>query len=723
MTAALLAPLLLLAAQPAVPVAKRLELVAPAGGFVAGREDVVTIAAVDSAGALTQASGTPEVSGATGPVERIADGIWQVRVAPKGTGTLTASLDGATSRLDLKAIEPPVLTMRLNDTDLSPGERGTVIALVDVKSASGEPLDGVPPVVAATLGTAGAPKRIAPGRWSVGIRMADKKYPHASLVTASLPRRDVKPIAAAIALRGRAAIPIESEAGAKITVRIGKRTVGPLVVGASGQVEASIEAGPADRSMEVESLDAAGNRKTVDLPLDLPPFPRLWAAAHASPNGLDGRTRVTVHATALDRRGAKGGDAPKASVGGTTIALEGGDGVFTGAAVVALTPGAHTVTVSAGDEKLTFPITAAPAPAVGIALDVETTTLAMGAAPVAVTAYRVDAAGKRVLGGDAPKLAPEGLKMSGLSSSAETATAKVSPIEGKIPPATWIAARASGPGFALAARKIFTVLPGEPALVEILSIAPPRLPADGSSTALLEARVTDKWGNPVGGAKVTTTASAGKVVSTEEPVIGTYRMTIRAPSAPGSGAIGVTAGSVTKETVIAFVRPPSKWAVAAGAGGGSNLGALTSGIAFAEVRRSIGRGEEPFGLVFRATGSQGSFAVDTPAVGKYDVTVRQALLFVGGRKRFTSPFSGWSVAAAVQGGGGRIEVAEKNAVGTEVESGTAIGGRAAIAGERVMGRSAVVVEVGYSHVIGPDTLVRGNLGGAELTVGYRHGFK
>lgn len=708
----LLAPLLVLAAP------KRLELVPPAGGFAIGREDVVAIAALDSAGTLSAATGTPSVTGGAAAPERLADGLWQVKVVPDESGVaLAVALDGATGKLDAKAAPGPLLTLTLSQTELAPGQRGTVIAVVDVRSASGEPIDGMAPVLTSSMGTAGVAKRIAPGKWSATVKMSDKRYPHTALVVASLPRRDAKPASAAITLRGRATIPITSEPNAKITLRVGKRAYGPLTTDATGAVEAAVEAAPGDTSMEIESLDDAGNKSTRSVPLDMPPYPRLWAAAYAEPNGLDGRTRVTVHAVSL-------GEAPKATAGGNTIELTGA-GVFTGSALLALPAGTNTVTVVAGGEKKTFPVTAAAPPAVALMLEVAGGgTLAMGSAPVAIKAYRVDAQGKGVAG-EAPTLSTsDGLKLIGAARAGTFATAKTAPVEGRLPPSAWVGAKANGPGFALSARKVLAVGAGDPATVEILSVDPPRLPADGESTAQVDIRVTDKWGNPVSGVKLATTASAGSVVASTEPQPGMYRVMVRAPSQPGSSTIGVVAGLMRREAALAFVRPPPKWAIAAGGGGAHNLGALSTAMGWLEGRRAIGNGEGPWAAVVRGYGSQGGFQVKSPQMqtGPFDVSVRQGLVLGGIRRRFTAPFSGWSLAAVLAAGGGTVEVSEKNAVGTVVASGTAMGGRAALSAERVMGPGAIVVETGYSYVTTDDAIIIGNLGGAELTVGYRHGF-
>jgi hypothetical protein len=57
-----------------------------------------------------------------------------------------------------------------------------------------------------------------------------------------------------------------------------------------------------------------------------------------------------------------------------------------------------------------------------------------------------------------------------------------------------------------------------------------------------------------------------------------------------------------------------------------------------------------------------------------------------------------------------------------VEVGRVVGGRGALMGERHMGRSAAVVELGYSHLVADESIIGGNVGGLDLTVGYRHGF-
>lgn len=722
MTVSTIAVSALLLAAPA-----RLELLPPAEGFVAGREDVLSIAALDSAGTLTIASGTPAVRGvAAGAAERIADGVWQVKVTPAAAGEIAigATLGGASGERKAK-VEPAVaLALSLADRELLPGQRGTVLAVVDVRSASGEPVDGLAPKIAVSAGSAGAPKRIGPGKWSAALKMPPERYPRAVLVAATAPgRRDVAPVAAVIALRGKATIPITSEPKAKITVRVGKRSFGPFTADAHGSVEVAIEAGPSDTTMEVESLDSAGNRGVKTVALDMPRWNRLLAAASAEPHGLDGRTRVTVYAALIDRRGALEDAKPRASAGGTSIPLEGKNGVFSGSAVLSLPAGEESVTVSAGDAKEKVDIEVKPAPAVGIAIElVPDAPLKMDGAAVTVRAWRLDAQRRRVAGAVPAISTSEGLRLTPLPPGADTASARLKALEGKIAPNTWVGAKAPGPGFTLGVQRAVTVSAGEPAKVEVLSVVPPRLPADGASVAEIEARVTDKWGNPVRGHKITTNATAGDVVSSNEPEPGLYRIVLRAPRQPGSGSIGVVAGPARADTDITFVRPPSRIAVAAGAGGTSNLGALSSGIAWLEARRSLGAGESPWAALVRVHGARGTFGVKS-AVGKYDVTVGQTLALAGIRRRFTQPFSGWTIAAALAAGGGLVQVDEKNAVGTVSESGTAFGGRVALTAERaLMQRGGLVLEAGYGYVVADDALIQGNLGGAEVTVGYRHGF-
>lgn len=705
----------------------RLELLPPAEGFAEGREDVLSIASVDSSGTLTTMPGAPAITGvAAGAAQRIADGVWHVRVTPSAAGevAIRASLGGASGEKSVKVEPAAMLTLSVKETELPPGARGTVVAVVDVRTASGEPIDSLVPRISTSAGSHAAPKKIGPGKWSTALKMPPERYPQAVLVSATVARRDVKPAVAVIALRGRATIPITSKPNAKITLRVGKRSFGPFTTNAQGAVDVAIEAGPADTTMEVESVDVAGNRGTKALPLDMPRWNRLIATAFAEPQGLDGRTRVTVHAAALDRRGGLADEAPRASVGGAAIELTGRNGVFTGSSVLALAAGTQAVTVSAGDSRQKVDVDVAAPPALALAIDLEPDApLKMDGAPATIRAWRLDAKGRRIPGGAVPSISTsEGLRLTPLPAGTETASARVKALEGRIAPNTWVGAKAAGPGFTLAARRTVSIGAGEPVTVEVLSVEPPRIPADGTSQAEIRARVSDKWGNPVSGVKIAANATAGDVTASSEPEAGVYRIVVRAPRTPGSGSIGVVAGAARADAAVAFVRPPPRLSLAAGAGGISNLGALSSGVAWVEARRSIGAGESPWAGLVRLHGGRGAFEV-TSAVGTFDVTVGQALALAGIRRRFTQPFSGWTVAAAVAAGGGMVQVDEKNAIGTVSESGAAFGGRVALSAERaLMQRGGLVLEAGYGYVVADDALIEGNLGGAELTVGYRHGF-
>jgi len=189
--------------------------------------------------------------------------------------------------------------------------------------------------------------------------MSDKRYPHTVLLTASLPRRDVAPPpprSPCAARHDPDHLRAEREDHRARRKALGRAAVDRRQ-GDGGSVDRS---GPADATMEVES-STRRQQEHAERPAGHAAVPRLWAR-RTRPERLDGRTRVIVHATALDRRGQPGGEAPKAVVAGGNIIVLTAAAASSRRSAAHAPAGAHAITVQAGDEKESLSITALPPP-------------------------------------------------------------------------------------------------------------------------------------------------------------------------------------------------------------------------------------------------------------------------------------------------------------------------------------------------------------------------
>ncbi len=702
----------------------QLRLVAPAEGFRRARTAQVIVVGLDAANALADAATAPVLTaaGATiSPAAKIAPGLWRFDVTPSGAQTISAeaALGPARGALSqpVRAGAEAALEVTLSKTLLGPGERPAVTATVTVRDAAGAPVDGMTPSLESTAGGVSPPVRVGPGKFEAKLKLPDERYPQALQVVAFVKERDVAPARAVLVLEGRASIPITTKPKSKVTIRVGKRSLGPLVADVHGQLDAEIEASPSDIAMSVESVDEVGNKSEKSVGIDAPPWPRLWTRVEAGAPALDARSRVTVAAFLLDRRGRPVEDAKaSAKVADETIKLASVAGLLAGESRIALAPGPAAVSVEVESEKKVTALAIDAAPPVAIAVRVSPEQLVTGGTAAGVSAELVDAAGRAAAAGKVV-LSGEGVGLSDVQVQPGRATAAATLAGGVLPPNASVVARADGPGFAIVGRRVLVTIAGAPAKADVL-LEPKPMVADGTSTSTLAVRFFDAWGNPVKGLKPTAQVSAGSIEIPSEVGEGTYRLTVRAPTFPGPARITIDSGAAHTETQITYLRPASNNALAAGAGVASNLGALRSELLWIEGRRAI-RG--PFAATLRVSGSTGAFRLRAFGSG-YDVSIQQAVVMPGARWTFSSPMASWTGSAGFALGAGVAQVKIKGAGAPPGKGGVVTGARLCGTAERRFGGGALLVEAGYGYVTGSGSLVKNNVSGIDLTVGVRHGF-
>lgn len=293
---ALLALPLALAAEP------RVELLAPRGEPLPGAE--VPLWIVTSEGGSPLSGAVIQISADAGALVaqdgEIAPGIWQVRYrAPLAGEQVRFALAAGEARgaAQLRLAAPPMPSLSL-----------PAVVFGTVGQALSVDVEGADPPPASQLGVVASEGRVegvldAEGRlrltWSPG---ADP-FPRAVLLGVRDLRRPGDPPAwTVIQLKGRARVPISTEPGSKVSLRVGGRSYGPFLAGEDGVAAAAIEVRPGEDQAEVLIEDAAGNTQKSTLSLGGAASPTLVVSA--DPTLAPGEVAPPIYVRAVDAQGA-----------------------------------------------------------------------------------------------------------------------------------------------------------------------------------------------------------------------------------------------------------------------------------------------------------------------------------------------------------------------------------------------------------------------------------
>lgn len=107
----------------------------------------------------------------------------------------------------------------------------------------------------------------AEGALKITVRPDDSPFPRHVLVGVRDARRDERPTWGVIRLRARPTLPLESEPGSRVTVKVGDRTYGPMVVGPSGVEQVRVDQFPEEYVATAILVDDLGNETRTEIPL------------------------------------------------------------------------------------------------------------------------------------------------------------------------------------------------------------------------------------------------------------------------------------------------------------------------------------------------------------------------------------------------------------------------------------------------------------------------
>lgn len=239
-----------------------------------------------------------------GPDGEIAPGLWQVRYRAPATGDSVELLATALSQKVREKLTlapqaqpsvsaPPLLTgtvggalsFDVEGADLPPPEQLQIVAS-EGRVASVERV-GDRLHVTWTPGTDPFP-RVVP----IGVR--DRRQPADA------------PAWVLASLRGRARVPIQTEPGSRVTVRVGGRSYGPVTAGADGVAMMVLEVRPGEDHADVQLSDEAGNVQESVLNLGGSTSPALVLVAEDSLPPQGAIPPVYLHAIEADGRPWRG---------------------------------------------------------------------------------------------------------------------------------------------------------------------------------------------------------------------------------------------------------------------------------------------------------------------------------------------------------------------------------------------------------------------------------
>lgn len=279
----------------------QVQIVAPRGEPLPGA--VAPVWVVLSEDGLPSEGAAPQVSVSAGallrPPAELSPGVWEVLYQAPAEGSHASFAVGPEQGrvfVRVALAEPPEPALGL------PAQvQGVVGQPVAIEVRSRVPL--VPDQLqVATLEGQVSAVTPAPGGLALTWSPGADPFPRAVPLAVRDRRNPAEtPAWTVIQLRGRARVPIQTEPGSRVTLRVGGRTYGPFAAASDGLATASIEVRPGEDLAEVLVEDSAGNVQKSSLALGGAAAPSLVAIAEE--RLVAGQRPPPLHLKAVDADG------------------------------------------------------------------------------------------------------------------------------------------------------------------------------------------------------------------------------------------------------------------------------------------------------------------------------------------------------------------------------------------------------------------------------------
>jgi len=181
------------------------------------------------------------------------------------------------------------------------GTDGPVDLAIEVAGRGAEAL--APGRVFTTVGALDPPRSAgAPGRFVARFTPPTERFPQVALVVVELASPSQRALGAVrVPLHGNTELPLRTDAGASVTVRVADRTFGPVQADRQGHVKIPVQVPPGLRIGVARAVDQDGNLRETEVDLQPAPFTRVVVVA--PPGLLEAGSFADVAVLAVDPTG------------------------------------------------------------------------------------------------------------------------------------------------------------------------------------------------------------------------------------------------------------------------------------------------------------------------------------------------------------------------------------------------------------------------------------
>lgn len=252
------------------------ELALPSGSLYPGIDNVVEIGAVDSAGLPVRQAPSVSADGQRLKVlGQVRTGVWSYRV-PVAVDAREVDfglfVDGRRTERTVEVFEPLPSNLEMpRRTDMAAGAETVEF---DVLGEDLPPANALQVVV--SEGQVQSVERLD-DRLRVTLTLLGDPTPRVVPVGVMDRRNNELPAWGVVRVWARPLLPLESEPGATVTVRVGSRDYGPWTTNEQGTYDAVVDQYPGERAAIAEFVDDLGNVSMLEIPLAVRARPTLMA--------------------------------------------------------------------------------------------------------------------------------------------------------------------------------------------------------------------------------------------------------------------------------------------------------------------------------------------------------------------------------------------------------------------------------------------------------------
>lgn len=179
---------------------------------------------------------------------------------------------------------------------LDPGKK--VAVTITICDAQGRGMEGLQPVLAASVGTLCNLQDLGKGRYRATYTLSRHRHPHSAILAAKLP--GAPPGWTVLRLGSKTSLPVKTEKpNVMVTLTIGGRSYGPEQTNDRGKVKIPVEIWPGEVEGQAVAEDEFGNRTTRRVQIPVPPTAHSLGFAEKDLLVADGEDSSEIYFIAI----------------------------------------------------------------------------------------------------------------------------------------------------------------------------------------------------------------------------------------------------------------------------------------------------------------------------------------------------------------------------------------------------------------------------------------